>query len=292
MTGNGSRLLNRLRANARRLARQPWTWIALAGLILALALLRPGLLGGSRDSTWARIQQTGVWRVGMDPSFPPFENYDGITGEPAGFDVDLVRAIAGRWGVQVEIAGVGFDQLIDAVAAHRVDSAASGLPLFPDRTRDLAFSSPYVEAGIVLAAPSGSDIRAPEDLRGQRVAAEWGSQGDAQARAVQQQLDGMLELVLRETPDAAMQAVDAGEADAAIVDAISLALYQRAGGKLIAAGEPLLSDPYVIVVPKDAPELLEAINETLAQMIADGALHEIGARWLGPDPPVTGPSAE
>jgi ABC-type amino acid transport substrate-binding protein len=289
MTQRAALIVERARAIVLRLARQPWTWIALAALVLTLAWLRPGPLSGTRDATWARIEQTGVWRVGMDPSFPPFENYDSVTGQPAGLDVDLVNAIAAHWGVRAEIAGVGFDQLIDAVAAHRLDSAVSGLPAFPDRTRDLAFSSPYVEAGIVLAAPPGSPIRGPDDLGGKRVAAEWGSQGDAQARALQKRLEGGFELVLRESPDAALAAVENGAADAVITDAISLALYRQGGGTLNTVGAPLLSDPYVIVVPKDAPELLRAVNDALAALASDGALDEIRARWLdGREPGASG----
>ena len=62
---------------------------------LRSAWLLAAVLRG-RDATWARIQETGVWRVGMDPSFPPFENLDAADAAPAGFDVDLADAIAAR----------------------------------------------------------------------------------------------------------------------------------------------------------------------------------------------------
>jgi polar amino acid transport system substrate-binding protein len=217
----------------------------------------------------------------MDPSFPPFENLDGTTQQPVGLDVDLANAIAARWGVRVEIVGVGFDQLVDAAAAHRVDSALSALPIFEYRTKEVSFSTPYVEAGVLLAVPIGSPIKGKADLAGRRLATEWGSTGDAQARALQQEIDGNFELVLRESPDAAMEAVLNGQADAAAVDAVSLALFDQGKGALMPAGEPLLSDPYVIVVPVGAPKLLAAINDSLAAMEADGTLTQIRARWLG-----------
>jgi polar amino acid transport system substrate-binding protein len=263
--------------------RGPWLLLALA-LAVTIGLTGRALLS-SPDPTWARIQQTGVWRVGMDPSFPPFEDLDSATGEPIGFDVDLVRVIAARWGVRPEIVGVGFDQLIDAVAAHRVDSAVSALPVFDHRAREVSFSIPYLEAGIVLAVPSGSPIREVTDLAGRRVAAEWGSAGDAEARALQKRLDGNLELVLRESVAEALEAVVAGDADAASVDAVSLALFDRAGAQLAPMGEPLRSDPYVIVVPADAPQLLAALNDALAALAADGALAGLKTRWLGVNMP-------
>jgi polar amino acid transport system substrate-binding protein len=263
--------------------RRTWFW-ALAAMVLVLAIAAFVVLG-RRDVTAARIRQSGVWRVAMDPSFPPFESLDPATGQPVGLDVDLVNAIAGRWGVRAEIVGVGFDELVDAVAARRVDSAVSALPVFDWRTKEVSFSSPYVEAGVVLAVRPGSPIRAPDDLAGRRAAAEWGSQGDAQARELQKRLDGRLELILRESPNVALMAVERGEADAAIADAISLALFNRDGGNLVAVGAPLVSDPYVVVVPAGARMLLGDVNKALEAMSADGTLAALRRRWLGPGAP-------
>ena len=122
-------------------------------------------------------------------------------------------------------------------------------------------------------------------LAGHRLAAEWGSAGDAQSRTLQRKLGGNLTLVLRESSDAALQAVLNGEADAATVDAVSLALFTAGKDRLAAVGEPLQSEPYVIVVPAHAPKLLAAINAALADMSADGSLAAIKARWL-PGTPV------
>lgn len=286
----------------RRAARAFWSgarrslafWlsaIAVGAALGALLATRTGLLG--QDRAWARIRETGVWRVGMDPSFPPFENLDVATGRPVGFDVDLAQAIADSWGVRVEFVGVGFDQLLDAVAAQRVDSAISALPVMPHRTREVRFSDSYIEAGMVLAvatarsaplAASGQEEPATA-LAGRRVAVEWGSEGDALARAMQTQTQGAIELVLRNSGEAALAAVVAGEADAAIVDAISLALYNRAAKQLRIFGPPLRSDPYAVIVPADAPELLNRTNAALAELRRNGVLAELKARWLEADAP-------
>lgn len=263
-----------------RLFRRPGFWLTLG--LAAIALAAGILLLARRDTTSARIRESGVWRVGMDPSFPPFESIDPSTGRPAGLDVDLVNAIAARWGVRAEIVSLGFDELVDAVAARRVDSAVSALPVFDWRTQEVGFSAPYIDAGIVLAVPRDSSIRGPDDLVGRRVAAEWGSESDAQARELQRRLEGNLELVLSESVDAALGAVAGGEADAVVTDAISLALFNKSGGDLVAVGQPMRSDPYVVVVPKGAPLLLADLNRVLEVMEADGTLASLRAKWLGP----------
>ena len=249
--------------------------LAAAGLILFIVLGRAGTL--------KEIQARGTWRVGMDPSFPPFENYDAVAGEAVGLDVDLAHAISAQWGIKTQIVTLGFDELLDAVAAHQVDAAISAIPIQGERTEDVRFSDPYVQAGVVLAVRQGSELAGPAGLSGRRVAVEWGSQGDAAARALREDGAIAFELLPRETVNLALDALASGEADAAIVDAISLATYAQAA-QLAAVGEPLVSDPYVVVVPADAPDLLKAVNEALRALESDGTLDAIRARWLRPAP--------
>jgi ABC-type amino acid transport substrate-binding protein len=248
-------------------------------ILVAGALILRAILG--YGGTLKAIQERGVWRVGMDPSFPPFENFDGVTGSAVGLDVDLAHAISSRWGIKTEIVSLGFDELVDAVAAHRVDAAISAMPIQPERTEEVRFSDPYVQAGVVLAVMKGSLLAGPADLGGRRVAVEWGSQGEAAARRLLDDAEIKFELLPAETVAAALDALVAGEADAAIVDAISLATYSRIS-QLDQAGDPLVSDPYVIVVAAGAPDLLKAVNDALRALETDGTLDSIRARWLQP----------
>jgi polar amino acid transport system substrate-binding protein len=267
----------------RAAIRRRWLWILLvtvlvAGLAatqLARTITRP------RDPFWERIQSTDTWRVAMDASFPPFETLD-EAGQPVGFDVDLARAIAQRWGVDVQIEGIGFDGLVDAVWASRVDAAISALPYQPHLTRDVWFSQPYFEAGLVLVTASATTrVRSVDDLTTERVAVEWGSEGDVQARALRRRFPG-LEIVPRPSAQDALTAVVDGDADAALVDRIS-ALETSAAGhdRLWIAPQAVVSDPYVIVLPRKAPVLQQQVAEALRALEADGTLAHLGEKWLG-----------
>lgn len=265
-----------------RLRGRKWLWLAGGALLLlALALTLWRTVGQPRDRVWERILETGVWRVAMDPSFPPFEDLD-TDGQPVGFDVDLARAIAARWGVQANIESIGFDSLMDAVWANRVDTALSALPYQPQFSQDVAFSRSYFEAGLMLvAAASRSDLNTLDDLAGQRVAVEWGSEGDLQARALSRRLPDVVVLP-QETAQAALQAVADGKAEAALVDRVS-ALQFSAIGDLRIADEPLASDPYVVVMPRQAPILQQQLDEALRALQDDGTLAQLEARWfVGP----------
>lgn len=262
-----------------------WLLAAAAVLVAAMILLLWRTVGQPRDRYWEHIQATGQWRVALDPSFPPFESLDDL-GQPVGFDVDLANAIAATWGVTVRFEGVGFDGLIDAVWAGRVDAVISALPYQPHFSQDVAFSQPYFEAGVVAVVPIGStSVQSLGDLAGRRLAVEWGSEGDVQARALLRRFPDV-RILPQETAQAALQAVADGQADAALVDHISALQFQAAGGavQIARAGEgPLVvaSNPYVIAMPRRAPILQREVNAVLTAMQADGRLLALAEKWFG-----------
>ena len=130
-----------------------------------------------RDLTWEAMQKRGAWRVGLDPSFPPFEMLD-ADAAPTGFDVELAGRIAAGWGMEVEIVAIGFDSLSDALRVSKIDSIVSAYPYDERLTRDFAFSTPYFDAGLRLVVREGSSIQDVQGLTGKRVAVEMGSLGD------------------------------------------------------------------------------------------------------------------
>lgn len=242
-----------------------------------LALLGRYLLGGE-DSTWQRIQQSGVWRVGMDPSFPPFEMLD-AAGQPIGYDVELAAALAERWGVELQIVAIGFDGLTDALIAGRVDSVVSALPYDPRLTEDLRYSRSYFEAGVRLAVANGSPIRGVDDLTGTRLAVEWGSIGDSEARKLER-ADPSIQRLPFPGPQEAVQAVLDGSADGVLADGVTLRQMQGSGEAIQVVGPALDSNPYVIALPIDAHALQEAIDVALDEYVTTGFLAQLEDRWF------------
>jgi polar amino acid transport system substrate-binding protein len=262
--------------------RQRWPLLAAAAVVVLLVAI-PLLwqtVGIARDRVWDHIQTSGQWLVGMDPSFPPFEHLD-EAGRPVGFDVDLARAIAAHWGVEAQIEGLGFDGLVDAVQAGRLDSAISALPYQPERTEDVAFSGAYFEAGLVLVTPTGSAaVASVDDLAGRRLAVEWGSEGDVQARLLRRRFPDLV-LLPSDTSQAALLAVADGQADATLVDHISALQFTAGDTGLVISPQVLVPDPYVIVLPRKAPVLQQQVGEALRALQADGTLDALVARWFG-----------
>lgn len=88
--------------------------------------------------------------VGSDTAFPPFENVEG--GETVGFDVDLMKAIGEKLGLEVEFKSYKFDALITGVqAGTEFDMVASAMTITDTRKESVDFSNPYINSNQSLA---------------------------------------------------------------------------------------------------------------------------------------------
>ncbi|MCA9968989.1 MAG: amino acid ABC transporter substrate-binding protein [Anaerolineales bacterium] len=247
--------------------------------LLCLLLLLAAACGGG--STWQQVQARGTLRVGLDPTYPPFELADGIPLE--GLDVDLARALAADLGLTAEFTHYGYDGLYDALLTEQVDVLISALVIAPERTADFAYSEPYFNAGQVLILPAdAAGIGGMADLDGRSLAVELGAQGHLVATEWARRLPA-LAVLPHDTPDAALAAVAAGQADAALVDAVSGRLYLKAhpAAALRRLPEPITVEPYAIVVRAPDQALLRELNASLARLQASGELARITDDWLG-----------
>lgn len=251
-------------------------------LILGALLATVLLLAACRDpqgATWQRIKESGVLRVGVDPTYPPFAVAEG--DEVRGLDADLARAVATDLGLEVQFTYFGFDGLYDALDTEQVDVLISAMVVAPHRMKDFAYSDPYFNAGQLLLAPAGeTDVGEMRDLRGRTVAVELGSPGHMAANQWQRRVPD-LTVNRYNTPDEALDAVAAGRADAAVVDGISARLYLATNDGVQVAGDPVTVEPYAMVVRIEDKALLEKLNESLDRLQEGGRLDEMIGRWLG-----------
>ena len=259
-------------------------WIVLALCIAVAILLLVWIVGSktffpARDYTWQTMQQRRVWRVGTDPSFPPFEQLD-ATGKPVGYDIDLAQHIAAAWGMRVEIVAIGFDSLLDALQTGQIDSVISALPYDERLTKNVIYSSAYFEAGIRLAVRKNSKISSVEQLAKHKVAVEWGSTGDMVGRRLQHEKP-TIQLVQFSTPAEAVAAlVNDQTIDALFVDQVTLRAAQGKGAPVIAVGPALESNSYVIALPHTATVLQTQLEKTLQELQANGLPAQLETQWF------------
>lgn len=268
----------------------PWPALGRWRYALAAAILAAGILialaaGGQlrpKDRTWERIQAEGIIQIGLEASFAPFEMIDPGSGQAIGFDVDLAVALGQELGgIRPRFVNVGFDSLYDQLLAGRFDAIISALPVDRVWTEDVRYSLPYFEAGLVMVARADIEptIEATADLSGKRVSVEWGSEADAYGRQLNRRVGG-IDLLPRETPQDALEAVREGSADVALVDAVSAYVFIGDARDLTVVGAPLTEVSYAIATRRTSPVLARELDEALARLRAAGTLDELLAKWL------------
>src|SRR5437588_454146 len=95
------------------------TLIGAAPFLLAASLALPA-------------RAAGKLVVGSYPANPPWENKN-KAGEFEGFEVDLIKEIGKRLGLDVEIADYGFQALFAATSSGRIDAAISSITITKER---------------------------------------------------------------------------------------------------------------------------------------------------------------
>ncbi|PID85399.1 MAG: hypothetical protein CSB13_08290 [Chloroflexi bacterium] len=237
------------------------------------------LVGCSHNSdTWQKVQDTGTLLVGLDPTYPPFESFDGEN--LSGFDVDLAYAIGKDLGVEIQFVHFGYDGLYDALLTEQADVLISALVIIPEKTKDFAYSEPYFNAGEVLVVPQGeTEISDMESLNGRSLAVELGAQGHVLATEWERKLDNLTILPFN-TPDAALTAVLENKAHAAIIDNISSSLFLKTYPELTAIAPPLTVEPFAIVVRAEDNQLLSHLNKSLNNLQNTNNLTEIHDKWF------------
>jgi polar amino acid transport system substrate-binding protein len=117
----------------------------------------------------------GTLTVAMELKYPPttFLAEDGRT--PIGFNPDMVRLIAKKLGLQVEIVDVGFDTIIPALQGNRYDMTATSMSATPERVAVVDMIDYFKNGSSIAVAKGNPDGYAVDNLCGKEVVVTKGS---------------------------------------------------------------------------------------------------------------------
>jgi polar amino acid transport system substrate-binding protein len=238
------------------------------------------------------LVEEGVLTVGSDIPYPPFEFEEG--GELTGFDVEIVREVADRLGLENPDEawistdfGTIFQQLasgsqFDIVAAAVTGYAPEGTPAsetVAERTAVVDFTVPFYPSlqSLTVDSEASPDITSVDSLPdGARVGVQRATTG---AFYAEENLTGA-ELVSFEKAPQMYQQLQAGQLDAVFNDLpVTVDSIKDKPGLEIVEQVPT-GEEYAIAVSKDNPELTDAINGALEEMFDDGSFAEIYTKYF------------
>ena len=235
-------------------------------------------------STVQRIRNRGnVLIAGVLYDYKPFGFLDG-KGGVAGFDIDLVRALAAQWGIEVQFVPVTPSTRLQSLMAGQVDLIAAALPHTAAAETSIDFSISYFadRPALLLGADGPISLNA---LAGGVVAAVQGDSALAQLQLTLAQNNIELTVLPFQEYAPALLALRAGQADALLGHSVHLAqvAQDNLGVSLILP----IADPDTFalgVAPGDA-HFRALVDYTLQELQAAGTYAALYAKWFPDQPP-------
>ena len=238
-------------------------------LVLALVMIAACLTacGGAKGATLNDVQKAGKLTVATSPDFPPFESLEGDA--VVGIEPDIMALIGDKLGVEVEFVQMDFDSVLIGIQAAKYDCAMSGITVTPDREKNMLFTDPYYNAAQVIVVAEGSPITGKADLAGKVASVQTGTTAESGCQ------DEGIEVQAFAANADAKAALTTGKVDAWVVDNLTAMQMVEEGDGLVILDEKMTEEPYAFAFAKGSEDLVAAINDALAELIADGTVEAI-----------------
>lgn len=258
-----------------------------AALLLCLSLLAAGLTGCAKNDSdagqdqLARIQEKGSITIAMEGTWAPWTYHD-ENDNLVGYDVEVGQAIAEKLGVTADFVEGEWDGLLAGLDAGRYDIMVNGVGITPDREEKYNFSTPYAyNRTAVLVRGDYDEIQSMDDLDGKQTANTISSTYAEQAEAHGATVIGVDDL------NQTIELLLAGRIDATLNAEVVFADYHNAHPetniKIAAYSDEVEQVAIPVRKGDDSASLLDAINDALAQLDADGTLTRISEKYFSTD---------
>jgi PAS domain S-box-containing protein len=216
--------------------------------------------------------------VGGDDNYPPFGYLD-KNGNPSGYTVELMKAIAKETGMNISFQLGPWAQIREGLKKGQID-AIQGILYSPERDQTFDMTPAHTHITYVIVGRKGTSL--PPNMKALK-----GKSVVVQDRDLMH--DQMLQLGLKkeittvESQEIALKQLHNGKYDYAVTARILTNYYKEKYGweNLQMTKEPVHSADYCIGVAEGNTALLSKFTEGLAAVKSSGKYHEIYSDWLG-----------
>ncbi|GAK00549.1 transporter substrate-binding domain-containing protein [Geomicrobium sp. JCM 19055] len=238
---------------------------------------------GNEDTSWTDVESSGSLVVGTSGTYAPITYID-ENNELTGFEVELVKEVADRLGLDIEFSTMDFDGILPALRNGQIDVAAHDFAITEERLDTFDFAEPhkYSYGSAVVREEDKDQFTSAHDLEGVDVALgsltsnyaifadNIGANGTA--------YDGGTEAILRDVIN--------GNQSAYLNDYLVLQrTLEEFGDDRIVLAEDVKyhATESALAVLKGNEALEEQISNTILELIEEGVVSELSVEYLGED---------
>ena len=249
--------------------------------IIALLLAVMLVIGLTACGSKSLTANEGKLTMATNAQFPPYEMYEGDT--IVGIDAEIAGAIAEKLGLELVIEDMEFDSIIEAVKSGKADIGMAGMTVTAERQEVVNFTATYATGKQVIIVTEDSPITSVDDLFAEDAATVIGVQrnttGDLYTTWDLE--DAGLATIDRYSKGAdAVQALLTGKVDCVVIDNEPANAFAAEAEGLVILDTEYVTEDYAGAMSKDNAELYEAVNKALEELIADGTVASIIAKYI------------
>lgn len=216
---------------------------------------------------------------GVSATYPPFESLD-ANNQIAGFDIDLAKALCKQMQADCTFTNHAFDSLIPSLKFKKYDAVISGMDITPERSKQVAFTTPYYANSAVVIAKKGA-YTSFDQLKGKRIGMENGTTHQKYL----QDKHPEVKTVAYDSYQNAIIDLKSGRLDGVFGDTAVVNEWLKTNPQLGTATDNVTDPQYFgtglgIAVRPDNIALLKKLNDALEAIKADGTLKKINDQWF------------
>ena len=251
--------------------------IALAAVMVCAMLTACG----GKEASGLKTVESGKLIMATNAAFPPYEYIEG--NAVVGIDAEIAGAIAEKLGLELQIDDMEFDSIIESVKGGKADIGLAGMTVTPERQEVINFTSSYATGVQVVIVTEDSAIASVDDLFADGamhiIGVQRNTTGDLYSTWDLE--DAGLATIDRYSKGAdAVQALLTGKVDCVVIDNEPAKAFVEANEGLVILDTAYAVEDYAAAMSKDNAELYEAVNKALEELIADGTVASIVAKYI------------